>query len=224
MHGHGMFRILERLMDEALDEQRRQRGDYDRLTDPRADIEQEVRIMYARGDINADTFQRLMEMAQSGQLSWSDLARVRSEGAVKERPEQKAPERKRDVAIVSSLNRLYTHRTRLESARAEAEQMLQALEADVTRLREQAEAAEEKAQLALPDEEKARVYLEVKQEALDRVNTLEERIASLRQSLGRINTLRDELATREAELKALESGEQLAELEASIREDLLDDG
>jgi hypothetical protein len=42
--------------------------------------------------------------------------------------------------------------------------------------------------------------------------------------LYRIGTLRDELATREAELKALESGQELAELEASIREDLLNAG
>ncbi|RMD60115.1 hypothetical protein D6833_10370, partial [Candidatus Parcubacteria bacterium] len=94
---------------------------------------------------------------------------------------------------------------------------------NVDRLRGQVDATDEKAQLALPDEEKAREYLEVKQEALDRIDTLEERIASLRQSLHRIDMLRDELATREAELKALESGQELAELEANIREDLLSD-
>jgi hypothetical protein len=54
------------------------------------------------------------------------------------------------------------------------------------------------------------------------IAVLEERIAGLRDSLGRIEALRSELATREAELKALESGQQLAELEAGIREDLLD--
>ena len=63
--------------------------------------------------------------------------------------------------------------------------------------------------------------MNLRQEALARLSTLEERIAALRQDLHRIETLRDELATREAELKALESGEQLAELEATIREDLL---
>lgn len=36
---------------------------------------------------------------------------------------------------------------------------------------------------------------------------LQERIAALRQNLSRIKKLRDELAIREAELKALESGE-----------------
>jgi hypothetical protein len=50
---------------------------------------------------------------------------------------------------------------------------------------------------------------------------LQERIAALRQNLSRIKKLRDELAVRETELKALESGEQLADLEADIREQML---
>jgi hypothetical protein len=45
----------------------------------------------------------------------------------------------------------------------------------------------------------------------------------LRQNLRRIERLEADLAIREAELKALESGEQLAELEANIRQDLLGD-
>ena len=221
MHGFDAYRIFERLLDEALDERRSQRGLYERPSDPLDDIEQEVKLVYARGDIDARTYRRLLEMAQSGELGWDDLARVRSEQATNVRQEQKPPERERDAKIVSSLNRLYRHRTRLESTRDETTQVLQRLETDVARFREQADAAEEKAQIALPDEEKARAFLETRQEALDRVDSLEERIASLRQSLRRVDTLRDELATREAELKALESGERLAELEADIREDLL---
>ena len=102
-----------------------------------------------------------------------------------------APLRNRDPAMVSSLNRLYMHRNRLEDTWAETEPV--------------------------------RAYLDAKQEALERVDSLEEHIAALRQSLRRIETLRGELATREAELKALESSEQLAELEANIREDLLNE-
>jgi hypothetical protein len=225
MHGHGAYRVLELLLEEALEERRGQRDLYydDRQHDPGAEIEQEVKLMYARGDITAQTYHRLLEMAQSGQLAWNDLARFRTEGGAEVPPIPNAPQRERDPDVVRSLNRLYSHRNRLEEARAETSQVLQRLEADVTRLREQARVADEKAQLALPDEEKARVFLETKQETLDRVATLEERIVSLRESQQRIDTLRDELATREAELKALESGEQLAELEASIREDLLED-
>lgn len=225
MHGHGAYRILERLLDEALNERGRQRDSYndDLGHDPRAEIEQEVKLMYARGDISAQTYHRLLAMAQSGELAWNDLEPVRTKGGAKTSSISKAPQRERDPDIVLSLNQLYSHRKRLEEARAETGQVLQRLEADVTRLREQAKVAGEKAQRALPEEEKARAILETKETTLDRVAALEKRIASLRESQQRIDTLLDELATREAELKALESGKQLAELEASIREDLLGD-
>jgi hypothetical protein len=167
-------------------------------------------------------------MARHGHLTWDDLERVRRKerstgiGPQPAQPRKAEPRRERDTAIVSSLNRLYTHRSRLEQARTETEQVLQKLEADVTRLRAQAQTAEAQAQQALLDEVRAREYLEVKQDSLDRVQVLEERIGGLRDSLHRIDDLHSELATREAELKALESGQELAELEANIREDLLD--
>jgi len=220
---HGPYRIFERLLDEVLEEQRRQRGYNDQpARDPQAEIEQEVKMMYARGEIDSSTYHRLLEMAQSGQLDSQDLARMRREGTARQRPDSEPAARKRDTEIVRSLNQLYSHRRRLEDARAETEQVLERLEADLARVQEQASAAEEKAELALPDEEKARAYLEVKQDAVDRANTLEERVALVRRNLRRIEGLRDELATREAELKALEAGERLAELEADIREDLVD--
>ncbi len=223
MHGHGMHHILGRLVNETLDDERHRRERGARPGDRLAALEQEVKIMYARGDINAGEFHRLMEMAESGQLSWSDLQRVRDDGAPRVRREQEVLQQKRDPAIVRSLNRIYTHRVRLEDTWSETEQVLRTLEGDVTRLREQAGVAEEQARQALPEEENARAYLDAKYEALERVNSLEERIAALRQGLDRIETLLGELATREAELKALESSEQLAELEASIREDLLNE-
>ena len=223
---HGIHHLIEGLIEEAAYESSRQRsgsshnhqGFTSRST---TDVEQEVKLMYARGEITSGAYHRLLEMAQSDQLGWDDLARVRGEGAPSTQSVTKAPPRKRDPKVVSGLNRLYQHRSRLEAAQVEAEQVLEKLEADAARLRQQAETAADKAQLALSDEATARAYLETRQEALERADALNQRIISLRQDLRRIDTLRDELATREAELKALESGEQLAELEASIREDLL---
>jgi predicted nucleic acid-binding Zn-ribbon protein len=209
--------MIGHLLDEAVDERADPAGRRDR----QEDIEQEVKVMYARGDINASTYYRLLEMAQNKQLSWDALARVR-QGAQVEEPAPKTAPHRRNVEIVNSLNQLDARRTQLDQARQETESVLHSLEKDVARLQEQAKTAGEKAQGALPDEAAARAYLETKQEALERVQTLQERIAGLRQSLERSQTLRDELATREAELKALESGEHLAELEADIRGDLLE--
>lgn len=223
---HGIHHLIEGIIEEAAYESSRQRSGSSHnhqgvSSHSKSDVEQEVKLMYARGEITSGAYHRLLEMAQSDQLDWDDLARVRGEGEPSGPPAAKAPPRKRDPEIVSGLNRLYQHRSRLEAARAESEQVLEKLEVDAARLRQQAKSAAEKAQLALSDEATARAYLETKQEALERADTLDQRIISLRQDLRRIGTLRDELATREAELKALESGEQLAELEANIRADLL---
>jgi prefoldin subunit 5 len=217
------------MIDEVLAEGRPRYSDHDhRPPDSLSDMAQEVKLMYAQGDIDADTYHHLIDVARRGYLNWDELEQVRRKarstgtGPQPAQPRKAEPRRARDTAIVSSLNRLYTHRSQLEQARTETEQVLQKLEADVTRLRAQAQTAEAQAQQALQDEVRAREYLEVKQDILDRVQVLEERIGGLRDSLHRIDDLHSELATREAELKALESGQELAELEANIREDLLD--
>lgn len=222
---HGMYRILEGLINEAVEDSRtRSRYDEDGPPPSKATIDQEVKLMYARGEISSETYHRLLEMARSNQLSWDDLAQVYSDNHLITRPASDShTERDRSPEIVTSLNKLYRHRSRLETAQAESEAVLDRLETDAAKLHEQAETAAEKAELALPNEEAARAYLETRQQAQERADELEQRIKALRGDLRRIKTLRDELATREAELKALESGEQLAELEASIRQDLLDD-
>lgn len=224
MHGFGTYRMLERLIEQTLNESQRQRDEYRHPEDAQAGIRREVKMMYARGDISRDTYRRLLEMAEQRQLDWEDLERVRREAGDAAQPAvvPRAPAPQRDPAVVSSLNRLYRHRSRLEEARADTQQVLERLEGDAGRLRAQVEEAGERARLALPDEQRARAYLELKQEAQGRLNLLAERIATLQESLDRIGALREELATREAELKALESAGRLSELEADIRQDLLD--
>lgn len=221
---HGMHRLFDALIDEVVYETRQQRRYADEtLREPAGrgrDIEQEVKMMYARGEVPAGTYHRLLEMARSGDLEWTDLTRAREEadtgGTAARRP------RDRSAEIVRELNKLYGHRQRLEAAEAETQEVLARLQGEAERRQEQIGKAEAQAQAALPDEETARSYLEVGHEARERLEALQERIADLKHNLRRIRRLREELETREAELKALESGEQLAELEADIREDLLD--
>jgi chromosome segregation ATPase len=218
--GHGTYRILGSLIDDTLYERSHNGGQGDYRRDSRGEIEQEVKLMYARGEVDSGTYHRLIDLAQSGQLSWDDLNRIGKKPQVAVDQEQQAP-RKRDAEIVGSLNQLYTHRKQLENARLETEDVLQTLEKEASRLAEQAKTAESKAQQAIDHEDAVRAYLEARQKALERANAVRERIDGLRQNLGRIESLEADLSTREAELKALESGEQLAELEASIRQELL---
>ena len=220
--GHGTYRILGNLIDDTLNERSRYIERGERRRDPQAEVEQEVKLMYARGEIDSGAYYRLQDMAQSGQLSWSDLNRIEKNTRAADVREKRAP-RKRDAEIVSSLNQLYTHRKQLESARQDTENVLNTLEQEVERLGEQAKTAQDKAQQAIDNEAAARAYLDTRQKALERLNAVQERIDGLRQNLHRIENLEADLSTREAELKALESGEQLAELEASIRREMLSD-
>lgn len=178
--------------------------------------------MYARGDIDSAAYHRLLEMARSGELTWDDLRELSARGAATATAPESITPKERDADIVRSLNKLYAHRSTIEQSRKENEAILARLEADAERLREQAETARQKADaIAGQDEDSARAYLAVRQDALERVSVLDERISSLRQDLARLADLESELATKEAELKALESRSKLADLESSIREDLL---
>ena len=220
--GHGTYRIFGTLIDDTLNERSHSIERGQRRRDPQAEIEQEVKLMYARGEIDSGAYYRLQDMAQSGQLSWSDLNRVEKNTRAAD-IQEKRTSRKRDAEIVSSLNQLYTHRKQLESARQNTENVLKTLQQEVERLGEQAKTSQDKAQQALDNETAARAYLDTRQKALERLDAVQERIDGLRQNLRRIENLEADLSTREAELKALESGEQLAELEASIRGEMLSD-
>jgi len=220
--GHGTYRILGNLIDDTLYERSRDvdRGEYGR--DSRAEVEQDVKLMYARGEIDSGTYHRLIDMAQSGHLNWEDLRQIGKTSQVAIIQERRAP-RKRDPDMVNGLNQLYSRRKQLENAHQDTEEVLASLEKEADRLAEQAKTAETEAKKAIDNEEVARAYLDTRQKALDRAASVQERIDGLRQNLRRIENLEADLSTREAELKALESGEQLAELEASIRQELLSD-
>jgi len=225
----GTHHIAGALIGAAINESRHTTGhshshgsSHETAAPTQPSITQEIKLMYARGDIDSAAYHRLLEMARSGELTWDDLGELSARGmAVAAETAAVAPS-ERDADIVRSLNKLYTHRSAIEQSRNENEEILARLEADAKRLREQAEIARQKADaVASQDEASARAYLAVRQDALERVDVLDERIAALRQDLARLTDLAAELATKEAELKALESRSKIADLEASIRDDLL---
>lgn len=219
--GNGNYRDLGSLIGGTLNELTYQEGELRRNSVN--GIEQELKIRYARGEIDSGTFSRLLEMAKNGHLGWDDLNQVEKNLPSSRDPTRRVP-RERDTEIVGQLNKLYSHRKELEKSHQETETVLQALEKEASRLQDQARVAEEQAQQTIADEDVARAYLQTRQAALERTSAVQGRIEDLRENLRRIESLEADLATREAELKAIESGEQLAALEANIRQDLLGDG
>ena len=108
--------------------------------------------MYARDDITSGAYHRLPEMDRSGELSWDDLRQL-SKSGVSAPVGTKPATRERDADIVRSLNKLYTHRSALEQSRKETESVLATLEADVARLKEQAETARVRAEASANSDE-----------------------------------------------------------------------
>ena len=110
----GTYRYLGKLIDDTLNEAS-QRGS-ELQSNSGSGIEQEVKTLYARGEIDSGTYHRLIEMAQNGQLGWEDLNRVERKsppGAI----QAQGARRKRDADIVGQLNKLYSRRKQLEDSR-----------------------------------------------------------------------------------------------------------
>jgi len=160
---HGVGHLIGRLDDRQPKAWHDHSGDGGNRASLRADVEQEVKLMYARGDIEADVFHRLMEMVQAGQLGLGDLARMQSQGS---------------RGIQTDEPRAAGHSSPL-AMRPGTAPTLRRLEVEADRLRGEARIAEEKAE-AVQSKEDVLAWLEVKQGALYRLLELEERIAALR--------------------------------------------
>lgn len=161
---HGVGHLVGRLDDRQPRAEHGHSGGGAYGANLHADVEQEVRLMYAWGDIEADVFHRLMEMVQAGQLTLGDLAHMQSQMSREVQTDQaRAADRSSQLATPPETN----HR-------------LRRLEVEADRLRGEARIAEEKAEAAQSKED-VFAWLEVKQGALYRLVELEERMAALRQ-------------------------------------------
>lgn len=190
--GHGVYHLLDQLVNGMPGEQRSQPLSIARPDSSPAAMAREVKLMYARGEIDADVFHRMLGMAHSGQLDWDIVDGVHVGRRLVSQPAETLPQGSRE-----SSPEFLERQRQLQEAHAETAQALQRLETDLFRLHAQAANAGAKTQLAEADSEQARAHLETKQGALFRAGPLEERISSLRDSLQRIEMQLKELEERE---------------------------
>jgi hypothetical protein len=125
------------------------------------DVTEEIKLMYARGHIDIETFKRLIPAAKQGYLSHEDVLRI-TNGA---QSGKTAPQAERE--------------TDLHSSSLDANGPLQDLEKRLARLRTQAEDAEVAARRLGLAEQQVRAYLETKQGALFRAEAVQKEIAAL---------------------------------------------
>jgi prefoldin subunit 5 len=216
-----MFRLLAELFRAISAEAQRFSEKYLSFQDPLSRSEKQLRILYGRGAISKERYFELRNKLYRGQILRGDLINLRREAELVLEAKGEVFPRYHDPQIGRGLDRLYVDRTLLEEAQAESDHLLKTLASEVDWLREQAEAARQEAQKALPDESAARGYLEIWHDLQERAAGLEQRMGALRQNVQRLNTLQSELSATITELQVLDAQQNLAGVRVKVDQDFV---
>jgi len=143
--GHGVHSLVRQLSRESVSQHK----------PPSAEIQREIKLLYAKGEIDGGEFHRLLERADRGVIARGDLSR--REQAARANAIDANPATNHEIAT---------------------------LEIQIAHLRKQAEDAEWNAGRVSPGGDQAHAYLETKQGALFRARTLEAQLSALTESAG----------------------------------------
>ena len=206
--------LLLRLAEDALAENRQRRGVASPIFRPEGErMVEELRQLYARGELDRETFVEMRGPAERGELTRADLLEVRRQAA--EARALESPEA-REAGV--SLARLLRQEKALERARKDSEATAGRLEGQIADL--EAEAGRDEAEarkIVLVDEARARSFLEHRESVLEQTQRLRESIQGLRQDIQRMDDLQRQLKVQEQELEAGRARAQLGALEQQIR-------
>ena len=210
-HGAGM---LLRLAEDAVAENRRRRG-VD-MPPPRPEgerLREELRMLYARGDLDRQTFLEMRELAERGELTWTDLGEARRQA--EEVRVMESPEAREAGVALAGLRR---QEKALDRARVDSEATARRLEEQLADLEAQAGRDEEEARrVVLADEARARSVLEHRVSVLGQAERLRESVRGLHQDTQRMDDLQRQLKIQEQELEAGLTRARLGTLEREIR-------
>ncbi len=219
-YGYQMFRFIKAFFREILGEWGRFIDDSLRFRDPKTELENQLRIMYGRGEISKEVYRQLHLRLTWNQIGKGDLTllhqgylrKLAAQGRILE---VESPETRR------LLDRLYLDRVLMEEAVENISARNQSLNTEIRWLNEQAEAARANAKQALPDESLARTYLEVWQDLRTLAKELIERQLALEGQRRQMEAQAAQLKAAMTRLKLLQSQERLLELNLRVRQDLL---
>ncbi len=189
--------------------------------DPQVKMGNQLRSMYGRGELSSERFLALHVKLDRNQIGQGDITLIQRESDRNQRLQGKTSGRAHDPQVARSLDRLYVDRGLLEEARAEIEASLQSLATESQWVHEQIGQARREAQAALPDEDKARGFLEARLRLMDLASVYEKRLKVLEGHLGRIQSLEVDLRSAITTLKLLDAQEQTVSLNLAIHHDLI---
>ncbi len=212
MMGHQGMRFLFGLVEEVLDQNRENLEQKPRERSEKEELEEELKILYARGDIDSDAFDRTKIRIKTGEFTWQDLEQLKKETA--ERRLAEIPEERELKRARADIER---QRRALIRAKEESSALVADLNGRLSALRTQASELERKALEALKsDEAAARLDVEQRQDVENRAARIEQQLRALRRDLDRVEELETLLAEKEEELRVLETRGRLAALRTDI--------
>ena len=206
--------LLLRLAEDALAENRQRRGVASPTLRPEGErMVEELRLLYARGELDRETFVEMRGLAERGDLTRADLLEARHQAA-----EARALESPEAREAGMSLARLLRQEKALERARKDSEATAGRLEGQIADLEAVAGHDEADArEIVLVDETRARSFLEHRESVLEPTQRLRDSIQGLRQDIQRMDDLHRQLKIQEQELEAGRARAQLGALERQIR-------
>ncbi len=193
--GHGIHHILGLVASDITQAQDAQyhletRSNSSTIT------EQQVKLMYARGEIGAEAFRRLLDMAQAGNLRADELTAFQSQSA-NARAGLHDDRRQQRGSSSAHLRQLQQRRHELEAACAETEESIRRLQLEAAQLYQDAASVEIDIERAAPDAGKINTLLEFEESTLSRAHSVEERIERITESLAHMRMQLGELVTQE---------------------------
>lgn len=209
--------VLE-LMNELLEEGKRQFNENLRLRDPITHLENQVKLMFARHEISAQEYHHLIQKVRQRQIGRGDLEMIHRQAMQKSTTASSRTPQNLSPAIQQNLNQLALDRVRLEDMQYEAQAEIDSLRASRNEFKDQAAKVRQKAQKSLADEQAARELLDQEHDFLERAQKLDNRIHSLVQGVERLKTIKKNLETYETNLKSLDIEERLTGATLNIHE------
>jgi len=218
--GPDVFRLFDLADTLVRDNRSRRYGAYPPADQPPPvgpSPREQLYAMYARGEVDKETFRALKELAKRGELRAVDVAVLRYEQ--KRKPKRKSPLTEEEVAIRQLQGRI----AELEEAREESLRVLSSLQEKIEDVQARAQKREEAARRAVSsDEVLARRYLMEKQELLETQTRLQEQAQALQDDLAKLDDLREKLEAKVTELEALRSRQDIQSLRTKIVEEPVD--
>lgn len=152
-----------------------------------SDIENEVRLMYARGEIGTEAFRRLYAMAQARDLTIQDVKAFQARAAGTPSPLESARP-KADEFQLANAHLLEQQRTGLEAACAETEESIRRLQLEAAAHYQEAEVAD--------------IDPDAKADALSQAEAVERRIDEIRERLSHLKTYLADITTQQRSVRS----------------------